>query len=33
MVFQDFLLFPHMTVRENLDFPLRMLKMSPGRAR
>lgn len=28
MVFQDFLLFPHMTVRENLAFPLRMLKMS-----
>lgn len=28
MVFQDFLLFPHMTVRENLNFPLRMLKMS-----
>lgn len=27
MVFQDFLLFPHMTVRENLLFPLRMLKM------
>lgn len=27
MVFQDFLLFPHMTVRENLAFPLRMLKM------
>jgi ABC-type Fe3+/spermidine/putrescine transport system ATPase subunit len=28
MVFQDFLLFPHMTVRENLSFPLRMLKMT-----
>ncbi len=27
MVFQDFLLFPHMTVRENLLFPLRMLKL------
>ncbi|GGG68616.1 polyamine-transporting ATPase [Salipiger pallidus] len=28
MVFQDFLLFPHMTVRENLLFPLRMLRMN-----
>ena len=27
MVFQEFLLFPHRTVRENLAFPLRMLKM------
>ena len=27
MVFQDFLLFPHMTVRENLLFPLRMLNL------
>lgn len=27
MVFQDFLLFPHMTVRENLLFPLRMLRL------
>ena len=31
MVFQDFLLFPHMTVRENLAFPLRMLKMPRDR--
>lgn len=27
MVFQEFLLFPHRTVRENLAFPLRMMKM------
>jgi putative spermidine/putrescine transport system ATP-binding protein/spermidine/putrescine transport system ATP-binding protein len=27
MVFQEFLLFPHRTVRENLAFPLRMLKL------
>ena len=24
MVFQDYALYPHMTVRENLEFPLRM---------
>lgn len=28
MVFQEFLLFPHRTVLENLAFPLRMLKLS-----
>ena len=27
MVFQDYALYPHMTVRENLEFPLRMRKM------
>jgi ABC-type sugar transport system ATPase subunit len=26
MVFQDYALYPHMTARENLDFPLRMRK-------
>ncbi len=29
MVFQEFLLFPHRTVRENLAFPLRMTNDSP----
>jgi ABC-type Fe3+/spermidine/putrescine transport system ATPase subunit len=29
MVFQEFLLFPHRTVRENLAFPLRMTKQTP----
>ncbi|WP_374375695.1 ABC transporter ATP-binding protein [Dongia sp.] len=29
MVFQEFLLFPHRTVRENLAFPLRMTKETP----
>ena len=29
MVFQEFLLFPHRTVRENLAFPLRMTNQSP----
>ena len=28
MVFQNYALYPHMTVRENLDFPLRMLGRS-----
>ena len=30
MVFQDFLLFPHMTVAENILFPLRMQRAGPG---
>ncbi|QIB36045.1 ABC transporter ATP-binding protein [Ancylobacter pratisalsi] len=30
MVFQEFLLFPHRTVYENLAFPLRMLKLPRG---
>ena len=29
MVFQEFLLFPHRTVRENLAFPLRMTNKAP----
>jgi ABC-type sugar transport system ATPase subunit len=28
MVFQDYALYPHMTVRENLGFPLRMRKLA-----
>ncbi len=28
MVFQDYALYPHMTVRRNLEFPLRMRKMA-----
>ncbi|HVI89336.1 MAG TPA: ABC transporter ATP-binding protein [Dongiaceae bacterium] len=31
MVFQEFLLFPHRTVRENLAFPLRMTKEPPAK--
>ncbi|WP_353929179.1 sn-glycerol-3-phosphate ABC transporter ATP-binding protein UgpC [Okeanomitos corallinicola TIOX110] len=27
MVFQNYALYPHMTVRENMEFPLKMLKM------
>jgi multiple sugar transport system ATP-binding protein len=28
MVFQNYALYPHMSVRQNLEFPLRMLKLS-----
>ncbi len=28
MVFQNYALYPHMTVRQNLEFPLRMIKLS-----
>ena len=28
MVFQNYALYPHMTVRQNLEFPLRMMKRS-----
>ena len=28
MVFQDYALYPHMTVRENMEFPLKLRKMS-----
>jgi len=30
MVFQNYALYPHMTVRRNLEFPLRMMKRSKG---
>jgi len=33
MVFQNYALFPHMTVAENLAFPLRMRKLSTPRTR
>jgi ABC-type sugar transport system ATPase subunit len=33
MVFQSYALYPHMTVRENIRFPLRMRKVAPDRAR
>jgi multiple sugar transport system ATP-binding protein len=32
MVFQNYALYPHMTVRQNLEFPLRMMNV-PGRER
>ena len=32
MVFQNYALYPHMTVRENLGFSLRMARMSPADA-
>lgn len=31
LVFQDYALFPHMTVRQNIAFPLRMRRMNGGR--
>lgn len=30
MVFQNYALYPHMSVRRNLEFPLRMMKLNPG---
>jgi multiple sugar transport system ATP-binding protein len=30
MVFQDYALYPHMSVRRNLEFPLRMRKLPPS---
>ncbi|MCT7986667.1 ABC transporter ATP-binding protein [Laspinema sp. A4] len=30
MVFQNYALYPHMTVRQNMEFPLRMMKVSKG---
>jgi len=30
MVFQNYALYPHMTVRENMAFPLRLAKVSPA---
>lgn len=33
MVFQNYALYPHMTVRENISFPLRMKKYSPQEIR
>ncbi|WP_199248188.1 ABC transporter ATP-binding protein [[Phormidium] sp. ETS-05] len=29
MVFQNYALYPHMTARQNLEFPLRMMKLPP----
>ncbi|CAN7569531.1 ABC transporter ATP-binding protein [Pararhizobium sp. LjRoot255] len=31
MVFQKYALFPHMTVRQNIEFPLRMRRLAKGR--
>ncbi|HXE57847.1 MAG TPA: ABC transporter ATP-binding protein, partial [Gemmatimonadales bacterium] len=33
MVFQSYALYPHLTVRENLDFPLRMRRVAPAERR
>jgi putative spermidine/putrescine transport system ATP-binding protein len=33
MVFQNYALFPHMTIFENIAFPLRMRKVEPGQVR
>lgn len=33
MVFQNYALYPHLTVRENLSFPLRVAKVPKGEAR
>ena len=30
MVFQNYALYPHMTVRENMEFPLRLAKVDPA---
>ena len=32
MVFQSYALYPHMTVRKNIGFPLKMAKMDPAEA-
>jgi multiple sugar transport system ATP-binding protein len=33
MVFQNYALYPHMTVRGNIEFPLRMMRLTGGEAR
>ena len=33
MVFQDYALYPHLTVRENMEFPLKLRKLSKEDAR
>src|SRR5262249_19119530 len=33
LVFQNYALFPHMTVEENIAFPLQMRKLKPAEAR
>jgi len=33
MVFQNYALYPHMTVRENMEFPLRLAKVDPDKIR